>query len=108
MRSEGSALRTGSRAKADIDGPIELDPWAAVAAVAAGVSPSARCTRYIAERFGVRFQEGQPAFYAIVWEDRPGHRFPWGIVLSAALGALEGSGPKLGWKSIGMQADTGL
>jgi len=81
------------------------DPWEGAAAVVAGVMSSARCTRYVAERFDVNFEEGEPALYAIVWEDRPGRRFPWGIVLAAALSALADAAAGLGWKNIGSASE---
>ena len=77
------------------------DPWEGAAAVACGAQAQARCTRYVAERFDLRFEESDSAFYAAVWEDRPGRRFPWGIVLAAALSALADAAPALGWKNIG-------
>jgi molybdenum cofactor synthesis domain-containing protein len=107
-RSEGKAVAAAvdhqgkSRVSTQSEPGKQLgDPWAGAAAVAAGTRDSAPCTRYVAERFGVRFEEGDPAFYAVVWEDRPGHRFPWGIVLAAALSALADVAPALGWKNIG-------
>lgn len=81
------------------------DPWEGAASVASGVLQSAPCTRYVAECFGLRFDEREPALYAVVWEDRPGHRFPWGIVLAAAMSALTDAAPALGWKSIGQPAE---
>lgn len=110
-RSEGIARRAGTTATTDTKSggatstePGE-DPWAGAAAVAAGVRDHVRCSRYIAERFDLKFAEGRSALYAIVWEERPGHRFPWGIVLAAALSALEDAAPRLGWKNIGMPAE---
>jgi hypothetical protein len=107
-RSEGRAVAraTERQARGDVskqpDAGKQLgDPWTGAAAVAAGTREWAPCTRYVAERFDVRFEEGDRAFYAIVWEDRPGHRFPWGIVLAAALSALADVAPALGWKNIG-------
>jgi molybdenum cofactor synthesis domain-containing protein len=81
------------------------DPWAGAAAVAAGILDRAPCSRYVAERYGLSFEDGQPALYVVIWEDRPGHRFPWGIVLGAALSALEDGALRLGWKSIGMPSE---
>jgi molybdenum cofactor synthesis domain-containing protein len=108
LRREGTArLASAASEEAAVDPgaatpSADHDPWEGAAAVAAGMRPAAKCARYIAERFGLLFEEGRPALYVVVWEDRPGHRFPWGIVLSAAMSALEDAAPKLGWKSIGM------
>jgi putative molybdopterin biosynthesis protein len=81
--------------------PSVDDPWETAAAVAAGVRASAKTTKYLAERFGLAFEPGDSALYAIVWEDRPGHRFPWGIAVAAALGAVESACETLGWEYIG-------
>jgi putative molybdopterin biosynthesis protein len=108
LRREGVAFAAGSAPHAGDSAAAGAEPWAAVAAVAAGHRRSAPCARYIAENYGVRFEEGPPALYAIVWEDRAGHRFPWGIVLAAALGALEESGAKLGWKCVGMPSESSI
>lgn len=115
VRREGYALRAaggpanaaGRSARALPQTPDIRDPWAGAAAVAAGVLESAPCSRYVAERFGLTFEDGPPALYVVIWEDRPGHRFPWGIVLGAALSALEDGALRLGWKSIGMPSEAG-
>lgn len=109
-RREGVARAGGGDSKPAASQPEEMgnqlgDPWEGAAAVVAGVRTAARCTRYVAERFDVRFEEGEPALYAIVWEDRPGRRFPWGIVLAAAISALADAAPGLGWKNIGSAAE---
>jgi molybdenum cofactor synthesis domain-containing protein len=105
LRREGVAVSAAPATVAITGDESDDDPWARVAAVACGIRRSAPCALYIAQRFGVGFEEGPPALYAIVWEDRPGHRFPWGIVLAAALSALEDAGSKLGWKSIGISEE---
>jgi hypothetical protein len=81
--------------------PSAGDPWEIAASVAARMRASARTTKFLAERFGLAFEEGEPVLYAIVWEDRPGRRFPWGIAIGAALGAVEGASAALGWEYIG-------
>ena len=93
---------TGANSHAPEGADAGTDPWEGAAAVAAGTRPSARCTKYVADRYELRFDEGEPALYAILWDDRPGHRFPWGIVLGAALSALADAAPALGWRSLGM------
>jgi hypothetical protein len=98
-RTDGDSKRTASFPQ-DAGDPLG-DPWEGAAAVVAGVRPAARCTRYVAQRFDLTFEESEPALYAVVWEDRPGRRFPWGIVLAAALSALADAAPGLGWKNIG-------
>jgi len=102
--SKRGASPAGASPPDDAGNPLG-DPWEGAAAVVAGVRTAARCTRYVAERFDVRFDEGEPALYAIVWEDRPGRRFPWGIVLGAAMSALADAAPGLGWKNIGSAAE---
>lgn len=110
-RREGIAKpRSTSSSSAGSD--IELDrrtadPWETAASVAAGTRASARTTKFLAEQFGLAFEEGKPALYAIVWEDGPGHRFPWGIALAAALGAVAGVSGALGWEYIGMGSEVG-
>ena len=103
-QSKGRPLRPahGSTMKVDpyID-PYVSDPWSGAAAVAAGITASARTTRYIAERFGLSYTESDEVAYACIWDDRPGHRFPWGIALPAALAGLGEAAVRLGWKTLG-------
>ncbi|HYK52379.1 MAG TPA: hypothetical protein VEV38_02505, partial [Candidatus Eremiobacteraceae bacterium] len=104
-RREGTAIARG-RDVSDATGVAHAqssadDPWESAAAVAAGARPSVKTTKYLAERFGLAFEPGESALYAIVWEDRPGHRFPWGIAVPAALGAVERACETLGWEYIG-------
>ena len=81
------------------------DPWETAASVVAGARASAKTTKYLAERFGLAFEPGDSAVYAIVWEDRPGHRFPWGFAVPAALGAVEPACEALGWEYIGKSSE---
>ena len=109
-RSEGIATARGAHdasASADVEGdrPRSDDPWETAASVAAGTRASARTTKFLAERFGLAFEESRPALYAIVWEDGPGHRFPWGIAIPAALGAVASASGALGWEYIGMDSE---
>lgn len=85
----------------DLSSTGRSDPWEAAASVASGVRTSVMTTKYLAERFGLRFEERGSVVYAIVWEERPGRRFPWGIAVHAALGAVEGASSTLGWEYIG-------
>jgi putative molybdopterin biosynthesis protein len=106
LRCEGIAYLGARDKAASPDAALRTaDQWGAVAAVAAGVVREARCTRYLAERFGLRFEEREWPAYAIVWEERPGHRFPWGIVLPAAIAAVRHAAPSLGWKNVGAERE---
>lgn len=105
-RREGIATARSAREATaalhgDLDGSPIDDPWEAVASVAAGTRKSARTTRFLADRFGLAFEEREPALYAIVWAEGPGHRFPWGIAIGAALGAVGSASGPLGWEYIG-------
>lgn len=103
-RSEGIG-RTHAAATAEGGGDVPVDPWEAAASVAAGVRASVPTTSYLAERFGLIFERTHAAVYAIIWEDRAGRRFPWGIALAAALGAVAGASAALGWEYIGEGAE---
>jgi len=104
-RRECIAGAAGKRPVDDFAGEVLGDPWEAAAAVSAGTKPHARTTRFVADRFGVPFVDTEPALYAVVWEERPGRRFGWGIALRAALGGLASASEVLGWEYIGMGAE---
>ena len=89
----------------ETDDPQPVDPWEAAASVAAGTRASVTTTKYVAERFDLRFEQTQSAVYAIVWEERAGRRFPWGIAVPAALGAVREASSTLGWEYIGSRSE---
>ncbi len=100
-----SASGSSATSGVDVDQPSAGDPWENAASVAAGTRAAVRTTKFLAERFGLAFEESKPALYAIVWEDGPSHRFPWGIAIGAALGALASASGALGWEYIGMDSE---
>lgn len=104
MRREGLAKSAVASADAP-EGELDDGPWSKVAAVAAGLRSSQRCCKYLADRYRVRFEEGAPTLFAVMWEERAGRSYPWGIVLAAALAALENAAEGLGWNVLGMPED---
>lgn len=105
LRREGIAYAEGS-GRPRVDRCAQpSDPWETAAAVAAGTRPAAHCTAYVARQFGLSFDEGEPAQYAVVWEEGPGRRFPWGIVLGTELAALRDRAEEFGWKEVGRSHD---
>ncbi|HET9342744.1 MAG TPA: molybdopterin-binding protein [Candidatus Eremiobacteraceae bacterium] len=102
-----SASHSSTGAAVELERRTSEDPWETAASIAAGMRTSARTTKFLAEQFALAFEEGKPALYAIVWEDGPGHRFPWAIAVPAALGAVASASGALGWEYIGMGSEVG-